>query len=136
VGDCRQTDDKCGALPADIVVAENLAAVLLDDAITDAEAKPRALSHLFGGKERIENLVGMRNPVAVIGKRDLNCVSGLGGHDFNASGTADFMHGVIGVVENVEEHLLQLMGIADNVGESFVEMLDDIHAVTIEVIRT
>ena len=136
MGNCRETDDKRGALPCNVVMAKNLAAVLLDDAIADAEAKTRALSDLFGREEGVENLVGMSNPVAVIGKRDFDSVSGFGGHDFDARGATDFVHRVVSVVENVEEDLLQLMGVADHVRKSFVEVLDYVDAVAIEIVGT
>lgn len=135
MGDCRETDDESGALPSDIVMAKNLAAVLLDDAIADAEAKPGALSDLFGCEEGVENLVGMSNSIAIIGKRHLYRISGFGGHDLDASRAADFVHRVVSVVQNVEKDLLQLVGVADYVGQSLVEMLDYIDAMTIEVVR-
>ena len=37
---------------------------------------------------------------------------------------ADFAHGVVRIVQDIEEHLLQLVRIADNLGQVLVEMLD------------
>ena len=58
-GDGGQADDKCRALGADIVVAENFSAMLAHDAVADAQAQASSLPHFLGGEERIENPVGM-----------------------------------------------------------------------------
>ena len=42
------------------------------------------------------------------------------------AGRADFVHGVVGIVQNVEKNLLQLMGVADDLGQAFVEVFDDV----------
>ena len=44
------------------------------------------------------------------------------------------MHRVVGVVQNVEEDLLQLVRVADHVRQPFIEMLDDVDAVTVEIV--
>ena len=49
MGRCGKADDESGALPIDVVVAENLASVLLHDAIADAEAEAGSLADLLGG---------------------------------------------------------------------------------------
>ena len=135
MGRCGKADDEGGSLPVGIVVAENLAAVLLHDAVADAEAEAGSLADLLGGEEGIENAVGMGDAVAVVAERNFHGVAGFGGHDLDAGGAADFMNRVVGVVQDVEENLLQLVSVADDIGQSFVEMFDDIDAVTVEVVR-
>ena len=71
VGSGGQADDKRGALPADIVVTENLASVLLHNAVADAQAEAGSFADFFGGEERVENLVGMRDSVAVVARTKL-----------------------------------------------------------------
>ena len=61
--------------PPSVVVAENFAAVLLHDAVADAQAEAGTLADFFGGEEGIENLVGMRDSVAVIAERNFNRVA-------------------------------------------------------------
>ena len=46
------------------------------------------------------------------------------------------MHGIVGVVQNVEKNLLQLVRVAHDLGQSLVEMFHDIDAVASEVIGT
>ena len=81
-----QADDKRGALPARVVVTENLASVLLQNAITNAEAETGTFSDLFRGEEGVENLVGMGDSAAVVAERNFDRVSRFGGHDLDARG--------------------------------------------------
>src|SRR5579871_2957056 len=50
------------------IVGHDVTAVLLHDAVADAESEARALAHAFGRVEGIENAFGIFNPGAVIGK--------------------------------------------------------------------
>ena len=115
-------------------MTKNLAAVFLHNAVADTQAQAGSLADFFGGEEGIENLIGMRNPVAVVAEGNFDGVAGFGGHDFDARGAANFVHGVVGVVENVEKDLLQLMGVAHHIGQPFVQVLDDFDAVAGEVV--
>ena len=64
-------DNERGTLSADVVVAKNLASVLLDDAIADTQAETGSLSDFLGGEERIENFVRVRDPIVRCRKRKL-----------------------------------------------------------------
>jgi hypothetical protein len=79
-------------------------------------------------------LVGMRDSVAVIAEGNFHGVSGFGGHDLDARRTADFMDGVVGIVQDVEKDLLQLLRVAHDVGQFFVKVFDDLDAVAGEVV--
>ena len=117
---CRmagQADDERRSLVRDVVVTENFAAVFVDDSVADAQAETGSLANFFGGEERIENAGRDGRCLAVVGERNFDRVSGLGGHDLDAAGTADFAHRVIGIVQDVEEDLLQLVRVTQNVGE-------------------
>ena len=93
-------------MSGNIVVAGNLAPVLLHNPVADAEAETRALSNFLGGEKRVEDLIGMSNPLTVVRERHFNKVAGFGGRDFNASGRSYFVNGVIGIINDVEEDLL------------------------------
>ncbi len=76
MGRCGKADDEGGSLAIGVVVAENLASVLLHDAVADAEAEAGSLADLLGGEEGIENAIGMGDAVAVIAERNFDGVAG------------------------------------------------------------
>jgi hypothetical protein len=134
VGRCGESNDKSGSVSVGIVVAENLSTVLLHDAIADAKTKSGSLADFLGGEEGIEDAVGLGDALAVVAEGDFDSIAGFRAHDFDAGGATDFMDCVVGVVQNVEKDLLKLVGIAINVGKSFVEVLDNIDAVAVEIV--
>src|SRR4029077_18139483 len=115
-------------------MAKNFSPVLVHDPIADAQAQTGPFSHLLGGKERIEDALGVRDAVALVAKRDLDKTSDTGGHDLNTRGTGSFSHRIVSIIKNVEKHLLQLVGIADHVRQFMIELLDYFHAVALEVV--
>jgi len=74
VGDCGQADDEGCALPVGVVVTENFSAMLLDDAVANAQAQASALANLFGGEEGIEDAIRVRNSRTVITERNFDAV--------------------------------------------------------------
>src|ERR1019366_4440966 len=56
-------------------------------------------------------------------------------HDLNAGGASAFADGVVSVVQDVQKHLLELVGISDDFGQGLVEAFDHLNAVTDEVVR-
>ena len=52
------------------------------------------------------------------------------------AGRPIIVHGVVSIVDDVEKHLLQLVGVADDIGQSLIEVLDDVDAVAVEIVRT
>src|SRR6195256_591758 len=121
-------------MPLWVVVGENLAGMLLDDAVANAQTEAGSLSHLLGGEEGIENAVGMGDAVAIVAERDFHGIAGLGRHDLDARRATYGVHGVVGVVKDIEKDLLQLVRVTNDIGQSFIKVLDDFHAMTIEVI--
>jgi len=87
-------------------MAENLASMLLHDAVADAEAEAGSLANLFGGEEGIENLIGVGDAVAVIAEGDFHSIAGFGANDFDAGRTAHFVDGIVRIVQDVEKNLL------------------------------
>src|SRR5439155_11704548 len=93
------------------------AAVLLDDPIRDGQAQARAFADLLGGEERIEDppLEPGRNPVPGIDERDLDRRGADRSRNANRlAWRVD--HRVARVRQQVDEHLLQLDGIANDHG--------------------
>ena len=130
-----QADHKRGALSRDVVVAGNLAPMLFDDAVTDAEAESGTLSNFLGGKERVEYLVRMSDALAIIRECDFHEIFPADGRDLDAGRTPDFMDGIVGVIENIQEYLLQLVGIADDLRQRLIQMLNNVDAMTVEIVR-
>src|SRR5258708_10083071 len=108
--------------------------MLLQNAITNAEAEAGTFSYFFRGEERVENLVGMGDAIAVVAERNFNGVAGLGGDDLDARRSPDFVDGVVGIVQDIEKDLLQLVRIAHDVGQSLVKMLHDVDALAVAVL--
>src|SRR5579864_1898832 len=114
-----------GAL-ARLRVHADLACMLLNDSVRDRQSKARAARLAFtrnvlGGKERVINLVDMlrRNAGAAVTDVDLDAVS-VGRADVQRATFA--RHGVFGVQEQVQEHLLQLSGVAMDQRQSRVQI--------------
>ncbi len=93
-------------MSAGIVVAEDIATVLLDDAVTDAQTESSSFPDFLRGEEREEDLLGMRDAISVVGERNFHEISGLGGQDLDARRTADIVDRVIRVVQDIKEDLL------------------------------
>src|SRR6266853_3674441 len=131
----READDKGRSFRVQVVVTHNLSAMFTDDAIADTQAQTSTLADVLGGKERIKNTFGIDDAHTVVAKRNLDESVGAGAPDLNARGPRGFADGVISVVQDVEKHLLELVGISDDSGQGFVEAFDHLNAVTDEVVR-
>ena len=107
-----QRDGEARAL-ADRAVAGDRAVVLAHDAVGDRQAEAGALADGFGGEERIVDArdVFARNPGARIGDFDDGAIAlETGGNRQPAAAR----HRVLGIQEEIEEHLLQLVLHADD----------------------
>src|SRR6185312_2179305 len=94
----------------------NLACMLLNDSVSDGQAKTRAprlafTRNVLGGKEWVINLVDVlrRNTGAAVTDVDLH---GISVRRADVQRAALARHGVFGVQEQVQEDLLQFAGIA------------------------
>ena len=92
--------------------------MFLDDAITDAQAEAGAFADFFGGEEGIEDAVGVGDAVAVIAERDFHETVAAARGNLNAGAGHGFAHGVVSVVQDIEEDLLQLLRVADHERQS------------------
>ncbi len=116
-------------------MTHNLSAMFADNAIANTQAQTGTLANVLGGKERIKNTFGIGDAHAVIAKRNLDERAGAGAPDLNAGGPPGFANSVVSIVQYVEKHLLELVGISYDCGQRFVEAFDHLNAVTDEVIR-
>src|SRR5262244_2623585 len=94
-----------------MIVGGNLAAMLLDDAVADAKPQPSALAHALGSVERVKSALGVEEAGTGIVE--------LGDHasvlraqpDMQVATASAVKHGIGGVVDHVEIHLLHLVWI-------------------------
>src|SRR5467141_2660508 len=131
----READDKGRSFRVQVVVTHNLSAMFADNAIANTQAQTGTLANVLGGKERIKNTFGIGDAHAVIAKRNLDERAAAGAPDLNAGGPPGFADSVVSIVQYVEKHLLELVGISDDRGQRFVEAFDHLNAVTDEVVR-
>src|SRR4029077_1436249 len=135
LGRNREADDKGRSFRVKVVVTHDLSAMFADDAIANTQAQTGTLADVLGGKERIKNTFGIGDAHTVIAKRNLDERAGAGAPNLNAGGPRGFADGVVSIVQDVEKHLLELVGISDDSGQGFVEAFDHLNAVTDEVVR-
>src|SRR5437867_1217021 len=106
---CGQTDDESCPRPVTVVVTEDFASMFLHDAIADAQAEAGSFTDLFCREERIEDAIRVRDSVTVVAEGNFDGVVRLRAHDLDAGGTPHLANGIVGVIENIEEDLLQLV---------------------------
>ena len=93
----------------------NAAAVLLHDAVGEAETEPGALALRFGGEERVEDLLEVlrADTRAVVNDPQPHLRVGAAGAHDNVAIAAEGLQGLPGVAHDVEDDLLELVGIAE-----------------------
>ncbi len=105
-----------------------------DNPIADAEAKARAFAGLLGGEEGIEDAFRVGYAGAVINKGHFDVVFRATRANADAAVIAGFLDGVIGVIEDVQENLLQLLRVAECGAKIFIELLGHLYAMAGEVV--
>ena len=85
------------------------------DSVANAEAQSRSLTDLLGSEEGIKDAVRVFNAVAVVAEGNFDDVIPAGGPDLDARSSSSFAHRVVGIVQNVQKDLLQLLGVARSV---------------------
>src|SRR5262245_1056142 len=105
-----------GGAPARLAIHSDLPCMLLDDPVSHRQSQARSSRLAFprrvlGGKERIVDLVDVfrRNAAAGIGHLDLDAGAVPRSNAQRATGCR---HGVFGIDEQVEKHLLQFPRVA------------------------
>ena len=98
--------------------------MLLDYAVAYAEPQTGALSHIFRGEEGVENpaaqIVG--DTPAVVGETYPYVVAQLVGRDMEVSVAPGRQGGMLGVDDDVQEHLLQLMLVRQHPGKVLIDV--------------
>src|SRR6476646_5754965 len=119
-------------------VHADLACMLLNNSVCDGKAKARAAGltfarNVFGGEERVINPVDVlrRDSGAAVTDVHLNAVS-VGRADVQRAALA--RHGVFGVEEEVQEHLLQLAGIPVDQRKARAKLSFDFNARDLELV--
>ena len=92
----------------DFALHGDASARLFDDAVADGETETRALANRFGREERVEDPseVGFGDSLAGIAHLEDHRVTFGSGHD--SDGASGLFDGVDRVVDQVEQHLLDL----------------------------
>ena len=80
-----------------------------DDAVADAESQAGTFAGLFGGEEGIEDAFGIGDAGAVVHEGDFDVILGTAGADADAAVVARFLDSVVGIIQNIEENLLELL---------------------------
>src|SRR4029077_12319016 len=126
--------DEGASLAVFVVAAEDFSPVGADDAIANAQAQARAFRGLFCGVEGIEDTLGVRHAGAVVGDGDFDVLFVSNGVNHNAAALSCILNGVIGVIQDIQEDLLQLLRIAECWREIFVEVFGDLDSVAGKIV--
>src|SRR6267378_2719205 len=104
------------------------------DAVANAQAESSAFTGLLGRVKRIEVPLRIGDSGTVIRNGHLNGIAAQPRADSNAPTMPRLLYRIIGVIENVQENLLQLLRIAEGGRQILIELLDDFYSVTGEII--
>src|SRR5580765_3649328 len=104
------------------------------DAVANAQAEPGTLTSLLGGVKGIEDAFRVGDTGSIVRNGNFNGITAQPRADGDPPAVPGLLHRVIGVIENIQENLLQLLGIAKGRRQLFIELLDDFYAVTGEIV--
>src|SRR5262249_56456655 len=88
----------------------------------------------LGREERIENALGVLDALAVVAELGLQPASLLRGFNLDHATAPRGPNRIVSVVEDIEKDLLQLVRIADELGQALIELLHDFNSVIGEVV--
>ena len=102
--------------------------MFLHDRVSDRQPEARPLADILGREERIEDLrlhvFGHARPIVGDFEHDRVAIEVVPGADDERAATVRADHGLFGVDDEVEQHLLDLMRIGERLGESGGKRLD------------
>ena len=110
--------------------------MLLHNRHADAQAQASSLANSLRSKERIEYAFRLANSRTVVAERYFHVVILAGGRYLDTRSLGLIAHRVVSIVQNVQEHLLQLVGIADDKGQVITKVFGYRNAAALQVIRT
>src|ERR1700733_11598568 len=127
----RNVDAECRAA-LDTIGRYDPAAVLLKNAVANAEAEARTFADGFGGVKRIEDALGFDEAGAGVG--EFNDDVAAFAHGFDGEHTAAvWLHGVNGITDELEKYLKQLIGVAADGGENAAMLRFDFDVFVAEI---
>ncbi len=124
-----QSHDKRAANSIRIVPRHDFSAVRANNSVANAQPQPCALAYFFRREKRIEDPVRMRDARPVVAKADLQLPIPICRLDLDFSVPLPFLNGVVSVIQNVQEHLLQLVRIPQNLRQILAILFGEFHAV-------
>src|SRR5947209_1266093 len=107
-----------------LVVASDASAMVLDDAVNGTQTEAGALSYRFGGVERVKDALRIAHSRTGIGKLQQDVRVFVLGGDFQRS-SANFIEGIHGIFDDLDESLEQLFAVADHAREVFFNLQTD-----------
>src|SRR5262249_49245158 len=115
------------------IVGADVAGMLLDYPVADAEAKTSSLSRAFGSKERIENAIQVGKSRAIVAESHNHLVALECGfnRDLLLLQIADRVQGV---VEDVQEHLLEHVLLDHYAGKISGNLCSELNSLTAEFV--
>ena len=106
------------------------------DSVADAQSEASPFTDLLGSEERIENPVRLADSGAVVPERDFYEIGATRCRYFDPRTLHGFADRVIRIIQDVEEHLLQLMRVANHEWQMVLQALGNGDAAALQVIRT
>ena len=83
--------------------------MLFHDAVANAQAQAGAFADAFCGEEWIKNSLRIADSLAIVTERHFYKVLVAGSRNFNARTFRVFPHSIVSIIQDVQEHLLQLV---------------------------
>ncbi len=128
---CGEFNPECGAAFW-AVLAGNFSALILHQPITDAQAEPGAFSHRLGGVKGVEHQIGVAHTAPCVGKKN-DHVAFFKQRAHGQRTAAGFLHRIHGVVDDVGEHLKELIGVAPDLRQGVGVMKFDAHILAAQI---
>ena len=110
--------------------------MLLHDTVANTESQPCAFANVFGGVEGIENLAGLFDSRPGILKFREHIAIFCGHANFQAAALPGFQHGVDGIIDDVEEYLLELMRVGGHGRKVGVNLLLQLYVIYPQIVVT
>src|ERR1700733_2037744 len=89
---------------------------------------------MFGGVERVENALRIDDARAIVDDVYFNAVIMMTGSNGDPSALAGLLDGIVGVIQNIQKNLLQLLSVSQRGRQRFIKLLQHLHAVTSEIV--
>ncbi len=83
--------------------------MLADDTVANTQSQSSPFTYLFGREEGIKDAFRVFDPVAIIAEDDLYPRSVVQRLEHDAAWPSGNANGIVGIIENVQKNLLQLV---------------------------